>query len=457
MCAPQWGRFVLEGQEVAIELSVLSWFGGLGLVGALAMRSERPGERLRPAAAMLLTLSGLVVALVGAIALRRLVDSHGPELWLGGLAILHLAAGLLRAQRIAIPIPIRRLAMVLGLILGDVAFGLSFSGITLAIGWAAAAVALAAVSRHAFAGESDRRLLQLGVGAHVALMLVRALLVAPPASVGSGTPQLLPLLSVGLLAASCLACGQLSNTHSRVLSTALNALGLAAIAYLTALALTGPALAAAWAMEGVALTQLDVRTTDRVARWGAVGFLGLAALHAMVSEAPPTALVTGAASLPAAATGLGAIALALAWIARVRLPARKWFLAGTAGTLLYLASVAIITVFQPTAGGADTTLLDLSVRQQGQVLLSTGWSLVGLAGLIFGLRRNLSWVRNAALGFLLVTVAKVFLYDLSTLTSLYRVVSFVALGLLLLAGAFAYQRLRPPPAPDFRSVHPSQR
>ncbi|MBV8221227.1 MAG: hypothetical protein JO325_22405 [Solirubrobacterales bacterium] len=37
-----------------------------------------------------------------------------------------------------------------------------------------------------------------------------------------------------------------------------------------------------------------------------------------------------------------------------------------------------------------------------------------------------------------------FLYDLSALTSIYRVVSFFVLGALLLAEAFAYQRLRPP-------------
>jgi uncharacterized membrane protein len=53
-------------------------------------------------------------------------------------------------------------------------------------------------------------------------------------------------------------------------------------------------------------------------------------------------------------------------------------------------------------------------------------------------------------------VAKVFLYDLSTLTSIYRVASFLVLGALLLAGAFAYQRLRPPPPPDLRTLHPSQ-
>jgi uncharacterized membrane protein len=80
-----------------------------------------------------------------------------------------------------------------------------------------------------------------------------------------------------------------------------------------------------------------------------------------------------------------------------------------------------------------------------------------VAGLIVGLRTNNSAIRNGALGLLLATIAKVFLYDLSTLTSIYRVISFIALGLLLLAGAVAYQRLPPPPLPDMRKVHRSQR
>ncbi len=52
-------------------------------------------------------------------------------------------------------------------------------------------------------------------------------------------------------------------------------------------------------------------------------------------------------------------------------------------------------------------------------------------------------LRRGALALLLVTVAKVFLYDLAALTSIYRVASFVVLGLLLLGGAFAWQRLSP--------------
>jgi len=41
-----------------------------------------------------------------------------------------------------------------------------------------------------------------------------------------------------------------------------------------------------------------------------------------------------------------------------------------------------------------------------------------------------------------IAVVKVFLYDLKTLGSIYRVGSFIALGLLLIAGAFAYQRVQ---------------
>ena len=36
------------------------------------------------------------------------------------------------------------------------------------------------------------------------------------------------------------------------------------------------------------------------------------------------------------------------------------------------------------------------------------------------------------------------MYDLASLTSVYRVGSFLALGILLLTGALAYQRMRPP-------------
>jgi uncharacterized membrane protein len=76
------------------------------------------------------------------------------------------------------------------------------------------------------------------------------------------------------------------------------------------------------------------------------------------------------------------------------------------------------------------------------VLLSSFWAVCGFAGIVFGLVRDDRRFRLGGLVLLGVAVAKVFLYDLAALESIYRVLSFIALGLLLLAGAFAYQRMR---------------
>ncbi|HEY2767700.1 MAG TPA: DUF2339 domain-containing protein [Solirubrobacteraceae bacterium] len=457
ICAAQWGRWILEDQPVGLEILVLCWFGLVGLAGGLGRPGDSSDKRLRVSSATLLTLSALVVGIVGAVSLRDTAAGHGAAMWLAALATVHIVLGLCRARPLAIAVPMRRLLLVLGVTLADVAIALTTSGIILTLVWSAAAVACACLSRRALERPSDYVLVELAVGAHIALTLVLAVLAAPPTQL-AGQPARLPeLLAIAMLAASCLGSGYITAPRARWLADALSALGFVAIAYLTAQALSGSTLAAAWALEALALLRLAARTDSQPARYASAAFMTLAVTHTLFLEAPPTALLTGAPSLAAAAKALGAITLALLVASRVHHGARRWLIAGGLMTLLDLASIAIATAFQPTTGSADIALLDLSIRQQGQVLLSGFWSLVGVTGLIIGLQRNSSAIRNGALALLLATIAKVFLYDLSTLTSIYRVISFIALGLLLLAGAFAYQRLRPPPLPDMRRVHRSQR
>ena len=459
VAAPQWGMWILGGRPLGLDLVVLTWFATIGIVGALGVRMPSAEARMDPAPIVLAALNACLVGTVGWLALDRTAGVLVGAGWLAALGAVHLGLGLVRGRGLAISEPLRALLITIGVIFGDVAFALSTSGITSVIGWGGAAIWFAWMTRRRQARPDDRDGLLLGVGAHIALTLIQVLVVAPPAVLGGDSPQLVGLFSIGILAAVCLAAGQLVDSASWRLDIALNALGLAAIAYLSAHALGGAALAAAWALEGAALTQLARRTGDDVARYGGLGFLGLAVVHALSIEAPPPALLTGVSSVSAAAIALGAVSLAAFRASRAQAAGsgpRLLLLAGAAISLLYLASVVIISAFQPT-GGASITLLDLSIRQQGQVLLSICWAVTGLIGLVVGLRRDLPLVRNCALGLLLFTVGKVFLYDLSTLTALYRVFSFVALGLLLLAGAFAYQRLRPPTPPDMRSVHRSQR
>jgi uncharacterized membrane protein len=459
VCAPQWASWLLAGQAVPVDVGVLAVFGAMGLIGAAATQRRTGDERLHPASAALAALSACVVAVIGRITLDDASGSVAAEGWLAALAGAHAIVGCWRAHTPHLSEPMRRLLIVIGVVLADVAFALTASGITLAGGWAAAATAFAWGLRRTAPRSDDERLLGMGIGAHVALTLTRAVIDAPASALGGGDAQLLPLLSVSLLAASCLGAAHLIGQERRHWAIALNILGLGAIAYLTAGALTGSGLVCAWGLEALALARLAGARRDAVASYGAFGFLGLAALHVIIAEAPPTALLRGVSSLSAAAIGLGAIALVTFLMALAQPsihPARRWLLCGSATALLYLASIAIVTAFQPVAGTTAETVVDLSVQQQGQVLLSALWCVVGLAALVVGLKRKQATVRGIALGWLLLTVGKVFLYDVATLTSIYRVISFIVAGLLLLAGAFAYQRLRPPPPPDMRTVHPSQ-
>jgi hypothetical protein len=456
---PQAAAWVLNGPRGIGDLLVLGVFAALGIVAAAGLqeRSRRDGgER---AAAAMLALSALIVALAGRLALLPDFGAGAATAWLLGLSAAHAALALWADRRGAALQPLRAPATALAVILADAAFGLSTHGIALALGWGAAAIGFAWFARRTENGGVDRILLGLGLGAHVGLVLIRALLMVPPTALGAGNISLVSLVTVATLTVSCFACARLVPSDEFQLPAALNTLGLMALAYLTAVTFTGAALVGVWGAEAVALAALDRLDHDPVAAFGSYAFLAGAGLHALLVDAPPWALLTGAPDLTDAMLALGAAASALLGVGRQRPTgdrARRAMFAATAVVPLYLASIAIITEFQP-AVSAGIELLDLGVRQQGQVLLSGLWSVAGLVMLIVGLRRNLATLRQAALGLLLLSAAKVFLYDLSTLTSVYRVTSFIVLGLLLLVGAFAYQRLRPPPLPDLRTVGPGER
>jgi uncharacterized membrane protein len=60
--------------------------------------------------------------------------------------------------------------------------------------------------------------------------------------------------------------------------------------------------------------------------------------------------------------------------------------------------------------------------------------------MVIGFVRNSAFVRWQALLLIAATTVKVFIYDVSQLDRMYRIVSFMVLGILLLATSFAYQR-----------------
>jgi uncharacterized membrane protein len=77
-----------------------------------------------------------------------------------------------------------------------------------------------------------------------------------------------------------------------------------------------------------------------------------------------------------------------------------------------------------------------------QLWLSLVWAIYGGAMLTVGIARRSKLLRVMALLLLGLTIFKVFLFDLSSLDKLYRIVSFIVLGAILLAVSFLYQRYR---------------
>ena len=72
--------------------------------------------------------------------------------------------------------------------------------------------------------------------------------------------------------------------------------------------------------------------------------------------------------------------------------------------------------------------------------LSIIWMLYGGAMLVAGLARSRKLLRVMGLILLAVTTLKVFLLDLSSLDKIYRIISFIFLGAILLGVSFLYQR-----------------
>lgn len=466
LATPQWIAYLVHSGWIAYladtppaawqQLGVLVGFGALGVAVAVGHDVRVRAERLRSSSAYLLALNAIVVSAAGWGSLYYLAGEDAANAWVAGVAVVHLAVGLGGKRLLGISNDLRLLSLVLGTAIANVAFGMIVDGPALAIGWAATGVGFAALVRRGprpYPGEGV--LAQAGLGGHLGLSLLSAITVSDPVEVMNGYEALSPAgaAAIAALAAGCLVSARIAGERSVGWRNALDAMGLATIAVLTALTLDGLALVLAWTVEVVALAGVAKRTGDEIAAWGALGFLALAAIHAIVFEAPPVSLVTGladpAAGVAALAAVAGCLALLAAWADRDQPELRTALTAAAALAFLYLASTLVVTPFESDSA-VDSALL--SAHQQGQMVLSVFWALIGVGTVVAGLRRDLGIVRIAGLALLGVAVAKVFLFDLATLTSVYRVVSFIGLGLLLLGGALAWQRLRPRALSDLRET-----
>ena len=420
-----------HAERLVLSLVVLAAFWAVFVVAAIGYELRVPTEDLRVSSAMLLLANAVLGSGMGWFVLDDTGHGTASTAWVIGAAVLHIALGTATLRgRISREIALLSLAIAIGL--SAIAAALALDGPALVAAWAVEAVILVWLAGRMDSGRAYvGSIVLLGLAAGHALLFD-----APPELLIEEGTDATATVAVALLAIAGGLCAYLYRGPWAEARLAYAAVAGAALAYLPPIALDGVWVVAAWAALAVAVAAAAYAGGLEAAAPASFLFLALSAMHVLAFEAPPIALREGVDDLAAAAVAIalvGAAAFALLRVAEWRDELRLPLGIIGAVAVVYLPSVAIVDL---TAAGDDDP------GQTPQVLLSAFWSVTGLASLVYGLVRDDRRLRLGGLVLLALAIVKVFLYDLSELDEIYRVLSFIVLGLLLLTGAFAYQRIR---------------
>ena len=236
----------------------------------------------------------------------------------------------------------------------------------------------------------------------------------------------------------------------------------ALVAQLAAMLLPGQYPLVVWAALAVLVSVVAAAWPESLARrlarpvlldMGMIGSLGVAGLVLVHYETPR--MLFQSSQSPAgglAAAGAATVALfAAAFAARAGSSGASRVIAGVRAetALVYVSGAAALwTVAAAILGAAELGAAASAVSihdhfQQGHVLVSISWVLVGLILVVLSLRGNRRAVRVGGIALLFVALGKLFLYDLAFLTAMARAISFIVTGSVLLLAALLLQRFAP--------------
>ena len=217
------------------------------------------------------------------------------------------------------------------------------------------------------------------------------------------------------------------------------ALGFTLLAVAIALQFDGPAVTIGWAAEGAAIVALGLLERRGWLRAGGtilftIAFVGTIDLLLSVAPANHVVLFN-----PRAAVALLVIALlyAIAWLHRrdPEAPARD-----VAITASLIAAQIVSVVLLTSEIHAFFAMRDSTFTRE--LMVSVTWAVYATALIVVGLQRRYAPIRYFAIALFGITIVKVFFSDLSELEQIYRVISVIGLGIMLLVTAFLYQRMK---------------
>lgn len=209
-----------------------------------------------------------------------------------------------------------------------------------------------------------------------------------------------------------------------------------------------------WGLMALATWRLAERRGEARIRWIAYGLAILAALatlglvwlmaNPMLRPIPVAGLPILNSALYVFGSGF-AVFLAMAYVlrrSRLDLPNRQIPLAVAVAIALADGFLGVSALNRHLFRGEmiQFSLFDGAIGDAELYGYSVAWLLYGGLIMVLAVWRQIPQLRHAAAGIVLLVVLKVFLVDASGLTGLYRVASFLGLGLVLLALGYLYQR-----------------
>lgn len=217
-------------------------------------------------------------------------------------------------------------------------------------------------------------------------------------------------------------------------------------------------LSALWTIYGAALLTYGFRRAFRALRYAGLVLLVLATVKVLTVDLSFYAAPWHAPLVNQTFMAFALLVAAYAVAARLyaRDAARVGERAGHVGAeersvapaLVVVANILAVVALSAEAAGyfdagrvalTDTgRLRDLGLAKQ--LSLSVVWALYGAGLLLAGRVRDVRLLRVMSLALLSLTTLKVFFWDLSSLDRVYRIISFIVLGAILLAVSYLYQK-----------------
>jgi uncharacterized membrane protein len=295
----------------------------------------------------------------------------------------------------------------------------------------------------------DDRPLPLAETAHTqlnGLLLPLALYVFLADRAAAWTPGIIAALSVwnaGLAA--------IARTRAPRMSLQFIAVSATLAACAIVLQFDGPVVAVGWAAEGVVLGWLAMRERSRVIGLGSGTLLVLGSMQVVGELTKPLPGGEAAFVNPRALAAVLVIGL-LAWLAwrmgddadaEVSRRARDTVIvAANLLAVLFLSSEIhaffVGRAVDATIEGAGIVAASANLAEQ--LTLSVTWAFYAVVLIALGIRRRYAPARYFAIALFGLTVAKVLMNDIAGLDRFYRMLTVLAVGVLLLVASYLYQR-----------------